>query len=90
MSIAHTRAMVTAALTGALDDVEYAIDPVFGFETPTSCPDVPSDLLSPRGTWEDPTAYDSQAHRVAEMFATNFAQFENAPAEIKAAGPVIR
>lgn len=91
MSIAHTRAMVTAALTGALDDVEYSVDPVFGVEVPTSCPDVPSELLSPRGSWEDPTAYDLQAHRVAEMFAKNFAQFENSvSAEIKAAGPVIR
>ena len=91
ISIAHTRAMVTAALTGALDDVEFVKDPVFGVEAPKCCPGVPSEALRPRDTWADPAAYDEQARRLAEMFANNFVQFEDSvTAQVKAAGPVVR
>ncbi len=91
MSIAHTRAMVTAALNGELDNVEYETDPVFGVAVPKSCPGVPSEVLSARNTWEDPAAYDEQAHKLAQMFAKNFAQFEDSvSAEVKAAGPVVK
>lgn len=88
MEIAYTRAMVTAALNGELDDVEYEVDPVFGVEVPKSCPNVPSEVLSPRGTWSDPSAYDRQAQRLAEMFAQNFEQFAGqVPEAVQAAGP---
>src|SRR4051812_8566143 len=51
MKLAHTRAMLRAALSGSLDTAKFTKDPVFGFEVPTSVPDVPSAVLSPRGTW---------------------------------------
>jgi phosphoenolpyruvate carboxykinase (ATP) len=77
MKIAYTRAMVNAALNGKLNDVDYVTDPFFGVEVPTSCPDVPAEILSPRGTWSDSKAYDEQARKLARMFVVNFKQFED-------------
>lgn len=89
MKIAYTRAMVHAALKGELDQVEYVKDPVFGVSVPTACPGVPSEVLVPRNTWSDGSAYDAQAARLAAMFVKNFEQFAaDVSAEIKAAGPV--
>jgi phosphoenolpyruvate carboxykinase (ATP) len=76
MSIAHTRAMISAALSGKLDDVEYRRHPVFNLEMPTSCPGVPSEVLDPRSTWGDKAAYDAQAKKLATMFVENFKTFE--------------
>jgi phosphoenolpyruvate carboxykinase (ATP) len=88
MKIAHTRAMITAVLTGALDHVQYEHDPVFNLDVPTSCPSVPADVLHPRKTWKDGAAYDAQAKKLATMFIDNFKQFEaTATADVKAAGP---
>ncbi len=75
MSIKHTRALLTAALTGALDNVPMVEDPVFGFQVPETCPGVPKDVLKPRLTWHDPAAYDAQARKLAQMFIENFKQF---------------
>ena len=63
MPIDATRALLTAALSGALDEAEYRIDPVFGFEVPVAVPGVESGLLDPRSTWADPAAYDAKAAR---------------------------
>jgi phosphoenolpyruvate carboxykinase (ATP) len=88
MKIAHTRAMVNAALDGQLNDVEYVVDPIFGVEVPTSCPNVPAGVLTPKNTWSDGDAYDQQARKLARMFMENFQQFEaEVSDEIKAAGP---
>jgi phosphoenolpyruvate carboxykinase (ATP) len=88
MKIGHTRAMIHAALAGALDGVPYAKDRVFNLDVPTSCPGVPAQVLNPRSTWKDPSAYDAQAAKLAKMFADNFAAFEeSASADVKAAGP---
>jgi phosphoenolpyruvate carboxykinase (ATP) len=88
MAIDHTRNMVRAALSGALAGVEYETDPVFGIAVPTSVPDVPSEVLRPRGTWADPAAYDAKARELAEMFATNFASYGDGVSEsVRAAGP---
>jgi phosphoenolpyruvate carboxykinase (ATP) len=75
MNINHTRAMVRAALSGALNDVPTVTDPVFGLAVPTSCPDVPSEVLQPRGTWADPDAYDKQAAQLLAMFEQNYKAF---------------
>lgn len=75
MKLAHTRAMLTAAFEGQLDAVPYAIDPVFGLHVPTSCPDVPDAVLTPRSTWSDPEAYDAKANELKAMFDANFAKF---------------
>jgi phosphoenolpyruvate carboxykinase (ATP) len=88
MSLPYTRAMVRAALSGALDDVEYKEHPIFGVRIPESVPGVPSEVLQPRSTWQDQAAYDSQARELARMFAENFKQFsDGTPDEVKAAGP---
>jgi phosphoenolpyruvate carboxykinase (ATP) len=77
MSIAHTRAMITAALSGQLDNVQYQRHPIFNLEMPASCPGVPAEVLDPRSTWSDKSAYDAQAKKLAGMFIENFQTFEN-------------
>jgi phosphoenolpyruvate carboxykinase (ATP) len=89
MRIAHTRAMITAALSGQLDTVEYRRHPIFNVEVPASCPDVPTAVLDPGSTWNDPVAYEQQARKLAAMFVENFKTFESdvSPA-VKDAGPL--
>ncbi len=88
MKLSYTRAMVTAALNGELDKVEYKHDEVFNVEIPQSCPEVPAEILNPRNTWTDKEAYDAQAKKLAGMFAENFAKkYPNMPKNIAEAGP---
>ena len=88
MKLAYTRAMVRAALAGDLDNVETTTVPFFGLSVPTSVPGVPSDLLLPRGTWPDASAYDEQARKLAGLFVDNFKRFEDRVSDaVKAAGP---
>jgi phosphoenolpyruvate carboxykinase (ATP) len=88
MKIAHTRAMIRAALSGQLDEVAYDLDPVFNVEVPQTCPGVPSQVLKPRNTWKDQAAYDAQAHKLAGMFVDNFKAFAaDAAPDVTAAGP---
>jgi phosphoenolpyruvate carboxykinase (ATP) len=88
MKLAYTRTMVSAALAGALDDVRFRPDPVFGFDVPVEVPGVPAELLTPRSTWADPAAYDAQARKLATMFRENFEQYQPAVAdEVAQAGP---
>ena len=74
MSIAHTRALLNAALNGDLDDdkVDYERHPVFNLRMPMSCPGVPAEVLNPRNTWADKDAYDRQATALRDMFRENF------------------
>jgi len=72
ISIKHTRALLDAALRGDLDNVEYEQHPILGLQMPTSCPDVPSEILNPRNTWEDKEAYDAAANKLVGMFRKNF------------------
>jgi phosphoenolpyruvate carboxykinase (ATP) len=85
MPIAATRALLRAALSGELNDADYRVDPVFGFEVPLEVPGVDSQLLEPRSTWRDPEAYDERAEKLAHMFRKNFEQFDDP--QIAAAGP---
>jgi phosphoenolpyruvate carboxykinase (ATP) len=88
MKLQYTRAMVNAAVGGALDNADFVADPVFGMEVPTSVPGVPSEVLRPRDTWADGAAYDASAAKLAEMFKANFKQFaDQVSDEVKAAGP---
>src|SRR5687768_2470588 len=90
MKIAYTRAMIRAALSGALDNVQYQRHPVFNIDVPVSCPGVPESVLDPRGTWADKAAYDQQAAKLARMFVENFkTNFADAEAKVAAAGPTI-
>jgi phosphoenolpyruvate carboxykinase (ATP) len=88
MKIAYTRAMVRAALSGALDSEAYQRDPLFNLDIPTGCAGVPTDVLNPRGTWADAAAYDQRARQLARMFSDNFRTFESSvPPAVVAAGP---
>ncbi|HEX8560582.1 MAG TPA: phosphoenolpyruvate carboxykinase [Pyrinomonadaceae bacterium] len=88
MSIRHTRAMIRAILNGSLARVETRPDPVFGVHVPASCPDVPAEVLQPRGTWKNPAAYDEKARDLARRFNENFRKYEaGVSAEVRAAAP---
>ena len=77
MKIAHTRAMVNAAIDGRLAGVPLETEPFFGLAVPQSVPGVPDDVLDPRASWSDPAAYDAQAKKLAGLFAENFTAFES-------------
>ncbi|MEQ9695868.1 phosphoenolpyruvate carboxykinase [Shimia sp. SDUM112013] len=86
MPIRATRALLTAALEGTLNDVEFRKDPNFGFEVPVNVPGVAEVLLDPRRTWDDGDAYDRQAAKLVEMFSNNFEQYlPYIDADVKAA-----
>ena len=88
MKLSYTRAMVTAALNGSFDNVEFKHHDVFNVDYPTSCPGVPAEMLDARGMWEDKAAYDEQANKLANMFAENFAKkYPHMAPEIANAGP---
>ena len=90
ISIRYTRALLNAALNGRLDDVKYKKDPVFGFEMPTECPNVPSDVLDPSSSWGDKKEYDRRYKDLAMRFMQNFGKFEDqTPREVIEAGPKI-
>jgi phosphoenolpyruvate carboxykinase (ATP) len=90
ISIRHTRALLNAALTGKLDDVNYTTDPIFGFEVPQQCPGVPDEVLVPSSSWSDKKEYDRRYKDLAMRFKQNFAKFEDGtPAEVVEAGPKI-
>ncbi len=76
ISIRDTRALIAAALSGALDTVRYRRLPVFNLDVPETCPDLASDCLWPRSTWTDPALYDARLREVGALFAENFRQFE--------------
>ena len=88
VELSHTRAMVRAALTWELDQVEMVTDPIFGLLMPSNVPDVPPKILNPRDTWADGADYDAAAEKLTEMFRENFSRFEaQVPDDVKAAGP---
>ena len=76
INLTYTRAMVTAALNGALDDVEFRREDHFGLMIPTHCPGVPAEMLDPKGMWEDKAAYEAQAAHLAGLFAENYRRFQ--------------
>ena len=80
--------MITAALSGALDEAPTRTDPHFGLTFPTAVAGVDPAILDPRAAWADPAAYDAAAESLSKMFITNFERFaESASAEVLAAGP---
>jgi phosphoenolpyruvate carboxykinase (ATP) len=88
ISIKYTRALLNAALTGKLDKVKYYQDPIFGFEVPKTCPDVPDSVLEPWSAWESKDAYMKKYKQLAMRFVQNFAKFtEVTPQEVIDAGP---
>ncbi|MBB6448061.1 phosphoenolpyruvate carboxykinase (ATP) [Geomicrobium halophilum] len=89
IDLAHTRAMVQAALEGELNQVETLEDPVFGLHVPTRCPGVPDHVLQQREAWNDLEAYDQKARELASKFRQNFERFSHVPKHIREAGPLL-
>ena len=91
MKLSYTRAMITAALNGALAGVEFEQHPVFGLQMPTTCPNVPSEILNPRNTWSSAADYDQKANELAQKFIKNFEQYSDGVSpEIVAAAPIAK
>ncbi len=88
MKLKYTRAMVSAALSGELDNVEYEVDPIFNVNIPKSCPEVPDEILNPANLWADKEKYMESAKKLAAKFRDNFAKkYPDMPAYITEAGP---
>ncbi|MEZ4321061.1 MAG: phosphoenolpyruvate carboxykinase (ATP) [Myxococcota bacterium] len=88
MSLKHTRAIVDAINAGSLDSAPTRTNALFGFEVPTECPGLPSEILDPRTTWKDKLAYDTTAKKLAGLFIKNFRKFEEGASEaIRNAAP---
>ncbi|MEN8838940.1 MAG: phosphoenolpyruvate carboxykinase (ATP) [Flavobacteriales bacterium] len=88
IKLKYTRAMITAALEGKLDNVDYTTHEVFGLAMPNECENVPTEMLHPKNTWADKSAYDTKASSLASKFVENFKKFESAAnEEIMAAAP---
>ncbi len=89
MKLSYTRAMVTAALNGELEKAEFVTDPYFGVAVPTSCPNVPEELMIPANTWKDKAAYEAKAKELARSFVENFKKYNKMPADVVDAGPKV-
>ena len=88
MKLAYTRSIVDSIHAGHLKDVPTVEDEVFGFAVPTECPDVPADILIPKNTWSNPSEYDKQRVRLANLFTCNFEGYaDQAGEDILNAGP---
>lgn len=75
MSIKTTRNCVNAIIDGTIGNTTWKTDPVFGWEIPTSIPDVDPAVLEPRNTWPDPKEYDEAEKKLASMYVENFAKY---------------
>lgn len=90
ISIKYTRALLNAALDGKLNTVEYKKDPIFGFEVPMACPNVPDEVLDPSSSWHDRKEYDRRYKDLAMRFIQNFGKFtDGTPREVVEAGPKV-
>src|SRR5580765_1099014 len=76
IKLKHTRAIIDAIHGGALAGITTERDPIFGFDVPTACPGAPAEILWPRDTWADKTAYDAAAKKLAGLFTDNFKKYE--------------
>ncbi|MFN2176607.1 MAG: phosphoenolpyruvate carboxykinase (ATP) [Anaerolineales bacterium] len=91
IKLPYTRAMITAALKGELDQVELRCDPNFCVDVPVEVPGVPKEVLNPQNTWSDPEAYDKKVRELTASFHENFSQFAGqVPPQIAFSGPDLR
>jgi phosphoenolpyruvate carboxykinase (ATP) len=81
MKLSYTRAMITAAIEGKLDNVVFDTLQVFNLSIPTNCEGVPSEILNPRNTWSDVSEYDRACTSLANEFVENFRQFQDGTSE---------
>lgn len=91
ISIRYTRAMLNAALDGKLDNVEYTTDPIFGFQVPKTCPDIPDSVMDPTSSWTNKETYMERYRGLASRFVDNFKKFTDVPSvkEIAQFGPKV-
>ena len=90
IKLKFTRAMITAALEGKLNAVQFDIHPVFGMAVPKECPGVLTEVLDPRNTWVDKTAYDVKAKYLASLFIKNFEKYASGVStEVLTAAPKV-
>ena len=90
ISIRYTRALLSAALNGNLANVKYKTDPIFGFEVPSTCLNVPDEVLNPSSSWSDTKEYDRRYKDLAMRFKQNFGKFtDGVPQEVIDAGPKV-
>jgi phosphoenolpyruvate carboxykinase (ATP) len=90
MKLSYTRSMITAALTGKLDNVKFEKLPIFDLSMPTECEGVPAEILNPRDTWANKSSYDETANNLAGKFVKNFEKFAaETDASILAAAPKV-
>jgi phosphoenolpyruvate carboxykinase (ATP) len=90
ISIKYTRALLNAALDGELNDVQFKKDPIFGFEVPMTCPNVPDEVLDPSSSWHEKKDYDRRYKDLAMRFIQNFGKFtDGTPREVIEAGPKV-
>lgn len=90
IKLRYTRAIIDAIHDGSLAKADMVVDPIFGLAVPTTCANVPDELLIPKNTWSDSAAYDAQARKLADLFNSNFEEFkEGCSPEIINAGPNI-
>ena len=88
IKIVHSRAILSAVLEGNLNQVDYCIDPWFGFQIPQSCAGVPTDILNPADSWSDKKAYEKTIQDLVNKFKNNMKRYEeSAPQEVLLAGP---
>ena len=86
----HTRAIIDAILDGSLDKAEFETMDIFGLAMPKAVPEVPSEVLNPRSTWQDGGKFDKTAVKLATMFNENFKKYsDQASEELLAASPKI-
>jgi len=88
MSLKYTRAMIDAIHNHDFDNVEFTTDQEFGFQIPLSCPNVPSEILIPKNTWDNKEEYQEVKNKLVSLFNENFKKFEaDVNTEIVEAGP---
>jgi len=88
ISLKNTRALINAALGGGLDTVNYHTDDIFGLQVPETCPEVPTEMLTPKNTWSDKNGYDEKAYELAGFFVKNFEKYSDGASEaIRNAAP---
>ncbi len=88
IKLKHTRAIIDAIHDSSLADAPTQTDPVFGFEVVTKVAGVPDEILVPRQTWSEPSAFDSAAGRLAALFNDNFTKYAGGVSDaVKSAGP---
>jgi phosphoenolpyruvate carboxykinase (ATP) len=90
IKLSYTRAMVSAALDGTIEEATFTEDSIFGLQCPDSVPGVPSEVLTPRNAWSDKAAFDAKALELASRFAKNFEKFNDVSDEILKAGPRLK